>query len=84
MPKRTIAALVLIETDDARLFPESPATRGELLRALLETQPEPEAVIAIMDPSEARQMLAAHIVAAHLDEHGAVVRYLADPKAASQ
>jgi hypothetical protein len=76
MTKRTIAALVLIETDDPRLFPEAATTRSELRRALAEMGPKPDAVMALMEVWEARIMLAAHLVAAHRDDGGSVVRYL--------
>lgn len=76
MPTRTIAAIVIIETEDERLFPERVATRAEMAQALMEQPSTPAHVVALMDASDARAMLAAHV----LSRRGLNVEYLREER----
>lgn len=69
MTKRTLAVMTIIETEDARLFPENldvstldavQATRAAVIANL----PNVRRVVVLMDEEEARLMLAAHALAA--------------------
>lgn len=65
---RSIACLVLIETDDPRLFPEnigveSAAKTAGLRKAVLDNLPKLTRVVAVMDEETARLMALVHQLA---------------------
>lgn len=74
--RRTIVAMVQIETDDARLFPEnisvaSAAEAAALRHAVLANLPNVTRLIMVLEEEAARIMCATHAIAAR--EAGAVI-----------
>lgn len=66
---RSIACLVLIETDDPRLFPENvdvarPAKAAALRKAVIDNLPKLTRVVMVMEEETAQLMCAAHDIAA--------------------
>lgn len=66
---RSIAALVLFNTDDARLFPEtldvsSPAKAAAVRQAVIDNLPQLSRVVLVISEEHARLMCAAHDMAA--------------------
>lgn len=69
MAKRSIAAMVLFETDDSRLFPEnlnvsSVAATEALRTAVVAALPSLTRVVMVLSEEHARLMCAAHAMAA--------------------
>lgn len=68
MPSRSIACMVLIETDDPRLFPENirvttPAKASALRKAVIDNLPKLTRVIMVLEEETAQLMSAAHNIA---------------------
>jgi hypothetical protein len=69
MTKRSIAVLVLIETDDKRLFPEkidlsTIAGTARLRQAVIDNLPKMTRVVMVTSEATARMMAEAHAMAA--------------------
>jgi hypothetical protein len=63
--KIKLSVMVLIETEDSRLFPENidvstAANTARLRRAVIENLPLVTRIVAVMGEEEARLMMAAH------------------------
>jgi hypothetical protein len=68
LPRRSIACMVLIETDDPRLFPENisvttPAKAAALRKAVINNLPKLTRVVMVLEEETARIMCAAHDIA---------------------
>jgi hypothetical protein len=69
MTQRSLAVMIVIETEDARLFPENMdnatvAATQALRAAVIDALPGLSRVVAVMDEEEARLMVSAHAMAA--------------------
>jgi hypothetical protein len=69
MPKRTIAAMVVMEIDDPRLFPENFDTSTERARRALSSAVRAnlrkvQSVVMVMPEEAAKLMVTAHSIAA--------------------
>jgi hypothetical protein len=65
MTKRSLAVIVLIETEDSRLFPEhvnvsTPRQTAQLRKAVLDNLSNVTRIVAVMSEDNARLMCAAH------------------------